>query len=162
MEKWDQRFMLLASHIATWSKDRSTKVGAVIVGPSREIRSTGYNGFPSGVDDDVPERHERPAKYAWSEHAERNALYFASAIGVSVAGCTLYSTAFPCADCARGILRSGLARVVAPTAPEPIGVPGDWRESCRIARTMFCEAGVVLFESDYATQYTESRRLVIP
>ena len=63
--KWDQRFLRLALEIASWSKDESTKVGSVVVGPKREIRSTGYNGIPRGVDDDVAARHERPLKYSF-------------------------------------------------------------------------------------------------
>lgn len=61
--KWHYRFMELAKLVATWSKDTSTKTGAVIVGPDKEIRATGYNGFVRGVDDDVFERFERPTKY---------------------------------------------------------------------------------------------------
>jgi len=74
MADWDARFMNLARHISEWSKDRSTKVGVVIVGPENEVRALGYNGFPRGIDDDAPDRHERPEKYLWVEHAERNAI----------------------------------------------------------------------------------------
>ena len=77
--KWHYRFMELAKLVATWSKDTSTKTGAVIVGPDKEIRATGYNGFVRGVDDDVFERFERPTKYDFFEHAERNAVYTACA-----------------------------------------------------------------------------------
>jgi dCMP deaminase len=113
--KWDERFLDLAFHIAQWSKDSSTKVGCVVVSPDRRIISTGYNGLPRGVDDDVqtyPGRHERPEKYAWYEHAERNAIYNAAALGVPVRDCTLYSTLQPCSDCARGIIQSGVAALV--------------------------------------------------
>lgn len=147
IKPWDARFMSLARHIASWSKDRSTQVGAIIVGPHREIRSTGYNGMPPGLDDTVEERHLRPAKYMYFEHAERNALYFAAMNGVRIEGCTLYVTLAPCVDCARGVIRSGLARVVCPTlpGPGPAGfVAGDWREGCRIAHEILEEAGVVV------------------
>ena len=77
-DKWNSRFMDLARLVAGWSKDTSTKVGCVIIGPDKEIRSTGYNGFPRGVDDTIPAGHERPAKYDFTEHAERNAIYNAS------------------------------------------------------------------------------------
>ena len=83
-DEWDIRFMNLAKMIATWSKDTSTKVGCVIIGPDKEIRSTGYNGFPRGVDDTIAKRKERPAKYKFTEHAERNAIYNASLFGASV------------------------------------------------------------------------------
>lgn len=142
MEKWDQRFLDLAKHIAGWSKDRSTQVGAVIVGPQREIRSTGYNGFPPGVDDRPDVRHERPRKYLFVEHAERNAIYFAALNGVRLEGCTLYVTMFPCADCARGIIRAGIKRVVAPKPAR-----ADWAEQHEAARIMLEEACVFLIET---------------
>jgi dCMP deaminase len=71
---WDTRFMELARHIGAWSKDRSRRVGCVIVGSRNEIRTTGYNGFPRGIEDEVPNRHERPGQYKWTEHAERSRL----------------------------------------------------------------------------------------
>src|ERR1700739_3518019 len=79
---WDRRFMVLAASIGSWSKDRSAKTGCVIVGPDRLIRSTGFNGFVRGVDDEVAARHERPAKYSWTEHAERNGIYNAARLGI--------------------------------------------------------------------------------
>lgn len=140
LSKWDMRFLDLASLIATWSKDKSTKVGAVIVEPkSKAIVSTGFNGFPPGVNDDIVERHERPAKYLYTEHAERNALYFAAERGVVLKGCVLYATMFPCADCARGIIRAGLVRVVAPASDRP-----DWAPSMEAAKWMLLEANIQL------------------
>ena len=68
-------FYEMANLVAKKSKDQSTQIGAVIVGPDNEIRSTGYNSFPCGINDDLQERQERPEKYYWIEHAERNALY---------------------------------------------------------------------------------------
>lgn len=103
--------MALAEHIAGWSKDRSTKVGCVIVGPHREIRALGYNGFPRGADDTVECRHERPLKYRWTEHAERNAVYNATLTGTSLEGCTAYVTVYPCTDCARALIQSGVRDV---------------------------------------------------
>jgi dCMP deaminase len=105
--------MRLAEEIADWSKDRSSKVGCVIVGPSNEIRSTGFNGFPRGVADDISERLTRPEKYLWTEHAERNAIYNAARAGISLEGCTMYLPWFPCAACARAIIQSGICRLVA-------------------------------------------------
>lgn len=112
--KWHLRFLDMAKLVATWSKDRSTQVGAVAVGSNREVRAMGYNGFPRGVDDDVEERYERPVKYLFTEHAERNLLYNATRIGVSLDGCALYCTHFPCADCARGIIQSGISSLYYP------------------------------------------------
>ena len=91
-EKWHYRFMEVARLIATWSKDPNTKTGAIVVGPDREIRATGYNGLVRGVNDDIPERMERPTKYDFFEHAERNAVYNACLTGTSLKGCVLYAT----------------------------------------------------------------------
>jgi dCMP deaminase len=139
MTKWDRRFMELAKLVATWSKDRSTKVGCVIVGPDREVRSIGFNGFPRRVDDDIEERHERPAKYAWTEHAERNAIYNAVRIGVPLAGCTIYLPWFPCMDCARALVQVGIVEIVAlePNLEDP-----KWGQDFKLALLLFEEAGL--------------------
>ena len=78
---WDLRWMSVASLVATWSKDRSRKCGAVIVDSRNVLVSLGWNGFPRGVADSPDYRHERPEKYLWTEHAERNAIYNAAANG---------------------------------------------------------------------------------
>jgi dCMP deaminase len=130
--------MALAQQLAGWSKDRSRQVGCVVVGPHQEVRATGYNGFPRGIDDTVEARHERPAKYAWTEHAERNAIFNAARVGVSLDGCTLYvSTLFPCVDCARGIVQVGIKALV--TSPPDFDDP-VWGEGFRTAKAMFDEA----------------------
>lgn len=110
-QHWHARFLALAEHIAGWSKDPSTKVGCVIVGPDKEVRAQGYNGFPRGVYE-TPERLVRPTKYLFTEHAERNAIYNAARVGTTTAGCTAYSTLCPCMDCARAIIQSGITTVV--------------------------------------------------
>src|SRR5258708_13227876 len=76
-QKWDERFMLLAHHLATWSIEKGRRVGAVIVGPDHEIRSTGFNGLPRGVRDDLEERHSpiTSPKSIWSDHAHQNAIF---------------------------------------------------------------------------------------
>lgn len=112
--KWDLRFLRLAREIASWSSDPGRRVGAVVVGPHNEIRATGYNGLPRGISE-KPERLLRDAigtKYLWSEHAERNAVFNAARNGVSLEGCSIYVTLFPCADCARAILQSGIKRLI--------------------------------------------------
>jgi dCMP deaminase len=139
--KWDQRFLDLAFEISSWSKESGRRVGAVVVGPDREIRATGYNGLPRGVDDDRPERHSRRtgAKYLWSSHAERNAIYNAARVGTALKGCTIYVQMYPCHECAKAIIQAGIACVV--TAPPDLADP-QWRESFDISATMFKEAGV--------------------
>jgi len=135
-EPWDDRFLALADHIADWSKDPSTKVGAVIVRPNRTIASVGYNGFPRGVDDTLERLNDRPTKYAMTVHAEANAILSA---GSSVAGCTLYVTPLhPCSNCAALIIQSGIAKVVARMPDNP----AHWAESFAAAKAMFYEAGI--------------------
>lgn len=107
--KWDRRFMDLALHVAQWSKDPSTKVGAVIVRPDRRIVSVGYNGFPTGVCDHEERYAERAVKYKFVSHAERNAL---DNVTQDVTGCTLYSTLQPCSECAKSIIQKGISEVV--------------------------------------------------
>ena len=142
-EKWHNRFMELAELVKTWSKDPSTKVGAVVVGPDREIRSTGYNGLVSGVDDNKSERMERPTKYDFFEHAERNAVYNACLIGATLKGCVIYVTSMPCPDCARAIIQSGIKMVVTRRLePDPAAPTGTWRDKLVYSEEMFREAGV--------------------
>ncbi|MBE6458768.1 MAG: dCMP deaminase family protein [Alphaproteobacteria bacterium] len=135
--------MEVAELVATWSKDPSTKVGAIVVGPDREIRSTGYNGVVRGVDDDIPERLERPTKYDFFEHAERNAVYNACLIGASLKGCVIYVTAMPCPDCARAIIQSGIKEVVTHKVKIDANSPtGTWRDKLVYSEQMFAEAGI--------------------
>ena len=136
---WNQRWIDLSREIAQWSKDRSRKVGCVVVGPNNEIRTTGYNGFPRGVDDNIESRHQRPAKYLWTEHAERNSIYNAARMGTPLDGCRLYLHWFPCIDCARAIVQSGITTVVC--------IEPDWNDpqygpEFKLIPEMFQEAGV--------------------
>ena len=111
MTDWNQRFMDLAHHVADWSKDPSTKVGAVIVNDNKQVLGLGYNGFPRGVYD-CPERYNnRSIKLLFVAHAERNALD--NAFG-DTRGATLYTTLFPCNECAKGIIQKGIGTIVTP------------------------------------------------
>ncbi len=106
---WTEYFLGIAEQIKLKSKDQSTQIGAVVVGEGKNILSTGYNSFPRGLDDSLQERQERPEKYFWIEHAERNAIYNAALEGVSLKNSTIYLTSgLPCMDCARGIVNSGI------------------------------------------------------
>lgn len=136
---WDSYFMTMANHVATRSKDRSTKVGCVIVGPDNEVRSTGYNSFPRGINDDAPERHERPEKYLWTEHAERNAIYNAARMGTPLKGCRAYLPWFPCMDCARALVQAGIVELV---AIRPDLEDKRWGEDFKRVGALFDEAGV--------------------
>lgn len=108
-EKWDKRFLRLCYEIASWSKDPSTKVGSIIVGDKKKILSVGFNGFPRDIFDKEEYYNDREFKLALICHAERNALDNAD---VSVDGATLYSTLYPCNECAKSILQKGISRVV--------------------------------------------------
>jgi dCMP deaminase len=135
--------MTLAYVIARGSKDDRTKIGAVIIGPDHEIRSTGHNGYPRGLDDERPERQQKPEKDFWFEHAERNAIFNAVRIGVSLKGCTLYTQRTPCEACARAIVQAGIAKVV---LHKPWCM--DERDQHPRTRDMFAECGVDLVEWD--------------
>ena len=141
-EKWHRRFLALSEMIATWSKDPSRGVGAVIVSPAKQVISTGFNGLPRAIED-LPERLERPAKYDLIVHAEMNAIIQCARNGVSPMGCGIYSSFFPCIHCAIAIVQSGITTVV---AYEP--VPGDehWLASIEKSRAVFREAKVEFLE----------------
>ncbi|MFY9647571.1 MAG: dCMP deaminase family protein [Terriglobales bacterium] len=139
MANWDERFLRLALHISEWSKDPTTKVGCVIVGPSNEVRSIGFNGFPRGVNDDDSSRYDRPAKYMWTEHAERNAIYNAARIGVALENCRMYLPWFPCGDCARAIIQAGIVELI---AVEPQLDHPKWGDDFRAAKVLLEEGGV--------------------
>lgn len=138
---WIRYFKELASLVSTKSKDQNTKIGAVLVGPDNSIVSTGYNSFPRGINDDVPERQERPEKYFWFEHAERNAIYNAARNGVSTIGTTMYlNCRVSCPDCARGIINSGVKEV---WFNADHGAKGEhFKEGYARSLTMLAEAGV--------------------
>lgn len=129
------------------SKDRSTKVGAVALDDALVIKGSGYNGFPRGVNDDREERHERPAKYRWTVHAEMNVI--AQAARQVLEGTTLVLTSLhPCATCAGMLIQAGVKRVLAPEIKHPGTGEArfDWTEDEKIAFEMLSEAGVeVLF-----------------
>lgn len=135
MSDWDTRFLDLAHHVADWSKDPSTKVGAVIVNDKKQVLSLGYNGFPRGVRDCQERYANREQKLLFVAHAERNALDNAF---TDVEGATLYSTLYPCTDCAKGIIQRGIKRVVT----TPINDVQAKRFNFFTSKIMFEEAGV--------------------
>lgn len=133
---WDRRFLALARHISTWSKDPSTQVGAVIVRPDRTVASMGFNGFPQGVEDTPARLLNRDDKLDLIVHAEVNALAFARE---PLRFCTLYVWPLPpCIRCATSIIQHGVGRVV---APEP-GLDSQWWKSVMEAKAILLEAGV--------------------
>lgn len=143
LDKWDQRFLCLAMHVAGWSRDSVTKVGAVLVGRDRRDVAVGYNGFPRGVED-LPERlADRTTKHILTQHAERNVLDNAR---FDPTGGTLYVTKFPCTTygCSKSVVSKRLARVVCP----PPSTDEPWASDSVWTRLVLREAGVHLVEVD--------------
>jgi dCMP deaminase len=139
--KWNLRFLDMADFVASWSKDPSTKVGAVITDEHKRIVSVGYNGFPRGVSDDEERYNDRPLKYKLVCHAERNALDNAP---LSVDGCTMFVSLMPCAECAKSMIQKGIKKVVLRPTPEKFR-NYDWDADVynwKISQIMFNEAGV--------------------
>jgi len=138
LSKWDSRFIEMAEFIADWSKDPSTKVGAVVVRSDRTIASVGFNGFARGVLDTVERLSNRELKYPLTVHAEINAILSAKE---SVRGHTLYVSPLPpCATCAGAIIQAGIGRVVAKCGF--VANPSQWSESFKLAITALDEACV--------------------
>lgn len=138
MGKWESRYLQIAKDVASWSKDPSRQIGAVVVGEKGQIISQGYNGFPRGINDDYKRYAHRPTKYKYVVHAEMNAIYNAIHNGASTDGATIYVTGLPvCHECAKGIIQSGIKKVVMDSKPRD-----SWLESCELALSMFDEAGV--------------------
>lgn len=140
---WDQYFISMAYLASMKSKDKSTKVGCVIVGPDNEVVSTGYNSFPRLLNDNVAERHDRPLKYMFMEHAERNAIANAARIGVSTKNCRAYMMWYPCIDCARMLIQSGITEIIIHTEyPGNSNVAAHWQENMAFGQEMLKECGV--------------------
>jgi len=136
VNKWDKNFLELAKTVSTFSKDPSTKVGAVIVDNDNRVISIGYNGFPKGIRDDN-RLDNRDLKYDMVVHAEANALLFANA---PVKGCTIYTWPFqPCSRCASLIIQAGVQRVVSVENEET-----RWVSNFQLAHDMLTEARVVM------------------
>lgn len=139
-DKWHRRYLQLAQHISQWSKDPSSKIGAVCVGTDGQILSTGYNGFPRNILDLEERYNDRPTKYQYVIHAEMNCIYNASLNGLSLKGSTLYAWGLPiCSECSKGIVQSGIKTVVIEDKGE---VPEKWAASWELASSILIEAGV--------------------
>ena len=144
---WTEYFLNIAEQVKLKSKDLSTQIGAVIVGIDNEVLSTGYNSFPRGLDDSLPERQERPEKYFWFEHAERNAIYNAARVGIPLKGSSIYLTSgLPCMDCARGIVNSGIKIVYCKQICTTKN-KDKWDESQRKSLELLreCDVGVIFY-----------------
>ena len=139
MNKWDQRYLKLAYEVAQWSKDPSSKIGAVTVGAKGQVLSQGFNGLPRGLKDSFTRLHDRETKYKFVVHAEMNAIYNATYNGTSLDGSTLYVYGLPiCSECAKGVIQVGIKRVVMPNQK----IEGKWLDSWLTSMNFFDEAGI--------------------
>lgn len=137
--KWIARFSDLAKEVASWSKDPSSQVGAVIVRPDRTVASVGFNGFPRGVEDCQEVIANRDAKLLRTIHAELNAILAAKE---PLNGYSLFVWPFqPCAQCAAAIIQSGIKEVYCPYNDHM--AQERWSDSFKAALQMFDESGVI-------------------
>ncbi len=137
--KWDKRYINLAKHIATWSKDPSTKIGAVAIGEKGQVLAQGYNGFPRGINDTDDRYMHRETKYKYVVHAEMNCIYNATYNGVSLQGATIYISGLPvCHECAKGLIQVGIKRV----CYHADMIPAKWKESNEQTIELFSEADI--------------------
>jgi dCMP deaminase len=146
MNKWTDRYLEMAKLVSTWSKDPSSKIGAVVVGENGQILTQGYNGFARGIKDTYNRLSNREEKYSHIIHAEMNCIYNASLSGTSLKNGHLYVYGLPvCHLCAPGIIQVGINKIVMQYDPNK---PGNWGESGRLARERFKEAGIPHFALD--------------
>lgn len=158
--KWDLRYMDLARRVASWSKDPSTKVGAVLVSPLNGVLATGFNGFPHLVNDTDARMTDRDEKLRFTIHAEHNVVLWATRHGAPVSGSTIYVTRPPCAHCAAALVQAGVKRVIADMPP------GDfiarWAKDMRAAAEMFAEAGVANYWLGETDRLRRVERIALP
>jgi dCMP deaminase len=141
---WHKRYIDLAKTAASWSKDPSRKIGAVIIGENNQIVSLGYNGFPRGINDTTERLNDRETKYKYTVHAEMNAIYNAIHNNASIVGCSIYVTGLPvCRECAKAIIQVGIKNVYMDTKPID-----NWKESGEDSIEMFKEARINFFYID--------------
>jgi dCMP deaminase len=136
--QWERRFLELAEHVSKWSKDPSTKVGAVIIDADKRVVGLGYNGFPRGVNDTAARYAERAEKYPRVVHAEMNAILNATG---SVKECGMFT--YPlntCDRCAAMVIQAGIRTVYATPNQDP-----RWADQWNIAKEMYEEAGVRVY-----------------
>lgn len=137
--KWDLRYLALASNIAEWSKDPSSKIGAIAVGSKGQVLAQGYNGFPRGMVDSPTLYEQKEEKYARIVHAEMNMIYNASFNGVCLNESVVYVSGLPtCSDCAKGLIQVGVSELIMPKQP----IPDKWYDSWQKSKAYYKEAGL--------------------
>lgn len=137
-DKWDQRYLRVARHVASWSLDPSTKCGAVLVRPNKTLASLGFNGFPQGVADSADLYDDRQTKYARIVHSEMNALLFSQ--DQSLAGYQVFAWPMPpCDRCTAHLIQEGVARMVCP--PPSQEKLDRWKQQFDIAHDSWIASG---------------------
>lgn len=140
--KWRYRWIQMAELVSSWSEDPSTKVGCVIVNDEQDLLSIGWNGLPRGIVSSVEKIEHRPTKYSWIEHAERNAIYNGTRTGSkNFKGATMYILYFPCCDCARAIIQSGISTIVVKQNNDD-SFKERWTENLKMSKQMLVEANI--------------------
>lgn len=138
--RWNLNYLDLAKTVSSWSKDPSTKVGAVAVGKHGQILSQGYNGFPRSINDSIDRLTNREEKYKYTVHGEMNCIYNATLNGVSLKDSDLYVYGLPvCSECAKGIIQVGIKRVF---TCYPENITDKWKESGKLTSEMFKESNI--------------------
>lgn len=137
------KYLKLAFYQASlFSKDPNTKVAAILLSQdTHNVLSTGYNGIPRGMNDNIESRWQRPDKYLWVSHAEINSLCSAARNGTPVENCVAVVTLFPCCDCAKALIQAGVKTIV--TMSPDLDMP-KWGDLFQISLQMFEEVGVEL------------------
>lgn len=147
VDKWVKRYLDLAQAVSTWSKDPSTKIGAVAVGSQGQIISQGYNGFPRGIIDSDNRLSVKEEKYKFVVHGEMNCIYNACLNGLSLKDTTLYVYGLPvCSECAKGIIQVGIKTVI--TQYDNTNLNPKWADSNILTKQLFSETDVVYLEFD--------------
>jgi dCMP deaminase len=153
IDKWDNHFLQMALHHANLSKDPSTKVGAIIVGPERELISGGFNGLPRLLEDTEERLNNRDLKLQLVIHAEMNAILAAAKLGIKISGCTMYIVATdntgeiwggpPCTRCLVHTLQAGISQIITYTQKS---VPSKWYDDIMYSKELIKEAGIIYQE----------------
>lgn len=134
---WDKRYLDMAQHISLWSKDPSTKVGAVIVDKDFRPVSFGVNGLPQKIKEEAILLDDRETKYKTIIHAEVNAILFAK---TDLSNCTIYTWPFqPCSRCASVIIQSGITRIVTCKSDNE-----RWKDDFDLSLNLLNQANIVV------------------
>jgi len=142
---WEDVYFEMITALRQKSKDPSSKFAALIAKRDHTIVSMGFNGFPRGIADTEERLNNRDLKYKFVVHAEQNAILNSAKVGVPLDDCVLFVDAWPCSNCAKSIIQTGISRVVLNGDSSTFNDEGfldRWKEEIALAKGMFNEAGV--------------------